>query len=45
VVDAGLASESEVDDVVGELGRFADDDRTLMSIAPTFQVWGRKGGA
>jgi 2-polyprenyl-3-methyl-5-hydroxy-6-metoxy-1,4-benzoquinol methylase len=45
VVDAGLASEPEVDDVVGELGRLADDDRTLMSIAPTFQVWGRKAGA
>jgi SAM-dependent methyltransferase len=34
VVDAGLASDPEV-----------DDDRTLMSIAPTFQVWGRKAGA
>jgi SAM-dependent methyltransferase len=45
VVDAGLASDSEVDEVVSELGRFADDDRTLMSIAPTFQVWGRKAGA
>jgi SAM-dependent methyltransferase len=45
VVGAGLASDSEVDQVVSELGRFADDDRTLMSIAPTFQVWGRKAGA
>jgi hypothetical protein len=34
-----------VDKVVSELGRLADDDRTLMSIAPTFQVWGRKAGA
>jgi hypothetical protein len=25
--------------------RLADDDRTLMSIAPTFQVWGRRVGA
>jgi hypothetical protein len=45
VVGAGLASDPEVDNVVGELGRLADDDRTLMSIAPTFQVWGRKDGA
>jgi hypothetical protein len=45
VVGAGLASDREVDNVVGELGRLADDDRTLMSMAPTFQVWGRKAGA
>jgi hypothetical protein len=45
VVGAGLASDPEVDNVVGELGRLADDDRTLMSMAPTFQVWGRKDGA
>jgi SAM-dependent methyltransferase len=45
VVGAGLASDPEVDSIVGELGRLADDDRTLMSMAPTFQVWGRKAGA
>lgn len=45
VVSAGLASDLEVDDLVGELGRLVDDDRTLMSIAPTFQVWGLKAGA
>jgi SAM-dependent methyltransferase len=45
VVGAGLASDPEVDNVVGELGRLADDDRTLMSMAPTFQVWGLKAGA
>src|SRR5919107_135437 len=45
VVGARLASDSEVDKVVSELGRLADDDRTLMSMAPTFQVWGRKAGA
>jgi len=45
VVGAGLASHSEVDDVADELGRLAEDDRTLMSMAPTFQVWGRKAGA
>ena len=44
VVDAGLASDAEVDEIVGELGRIADDDRTLMSTAPTFQVWGLKAG-
>jgi SAM-dependent methyltransferase len=44
-VGAGSATEDEVDDIVAELGRFADDDRTLMSIAPTFQVWGRRAGA
>src|SRR3712207_4589392 len=45
VVGAGLASGPEVDNVVAELGRIADDDRILMSIAPTFQVWGRRAGA
>ena len=45
VVGAGLASDPEVDNIVGELGRLAEDDRTLMSMAPTFQVWGRKAGA
>jgi hypothetical protein len=45
VVGAGLASDPEVDSIVGELGRLADDDRTLMSMAPTFQVWGLKAGA
>jgi SAM-dependent methyltransferase len=45
VVGAGLASDSEVDEVVSELGRLTDDDRTLMSMAPTFQVWGYKVGA
>jgi len=44
-VGARLASDPEVDKVVSELGRLADDDRTLMSIAPTFQVWARKAGA
>jgi ubiquinone/menaquinone biosynthesis C-methylase UbiE len=45
VVGAGLATGREVDNIVAELDRFADDDRTLMSIAPTFQVWGRKADA
>jgi ubiquinone/menaquinone biosynthesis C-methylase UbiE len=44
-VGTGSVTDHEVDDIVAELGRFADDDRTLMSIAPTFQVWGRKAGA
>jgi ubiquinone/menaquinone biosynthesis C-methylase UbiE len=45
VVGAGLASNAEVDSVVADLDAFADDDRTLMSIASTFQVWGRKTSA
>lgn len=45
VVDAGLASDFEVDHIVDELGRLTEDDRTLMSMAPTFQLWGRKAGA
>jgi SAM-dependent methyltransferase len=44
-VGTGLVTDHEVDDIVAELDRFADDDRTLMSIAPTFQVWGRKADA
>jgi hypothetical protein len=43
VVGAGLVSGPEVDNVVRELGKLADD-RTLMSITPTFQVWGRRAG-
>ena len=42
VVGAGMGTGQEMDEVVAELGRIAEDDRTLMSIAPTFQVWGRK---
>ena len=45
VVGAGLASDAEVDAVVADLEAFAQDDRTLISIAPTFQVWGRKAPA
>jgi ubiquinone/menaquinone biosynthesis C-methylase UbiE len=43
-VGAGLVADREVDDIVAELGRFAEDGRTLMSMAPTFQVWCRKAG-
>jgi ubiquinone/menaquinone biosynthesis C-methylase UbiE len=42
VLDVELATSTEVDTVVTGLKAFADDERTLMSIAPTFQVWGRK---
>ena len=42
VVGARLATGTEVDAIVTELEAFAEDERTLMSIAPTFQVWGRK---
>ncbi len=40
-----MATGTEVDALVAELEAFADDERTLMSIAPTFQVWGRKAPA
>jgi len=42
VLGAGLATGAEVDALVAELEAFAEDDQTLMSIAPTFQVWGQK---
>ena len=42
VLGVQLATSTEVDTVVTGLKAFADDERTLMSIAPTFQVWGRK---
>ena len=42
VLSAGLATGTEVDDIVADLEAFADDERTLMSIAPTFQVWERE---
>jgi ubiquinone/menaquinone biosynthesis C-methylase UbiE len=42
VLGAELATSTEVDAVISDLKAFADDERTLMSIAPTFQVWGRK---
>jgi hypothetical protein len=42
LVGAELATGTEVDSVVAELEAFAEDERTLMSIAPTFQVWGQK---
>jgi hypothetical protein len=42
VLGAELITSTEVDAIVTDLKAFADDERTLMSIAPTFQVWGRK---
>ena len=42
VLGAELATSTELDAVLADLKAFADDERTLMSIAPTFQVWGRK---
>ena len=42
VVAAGIASQAEIDSVLSELDEFARDPRTIMSIAPTFQVWGRR---
>ena len=42
VVAAGIASQAEIDSVLSELDEFARDPRTIMSIARTFQVWGRR---
>jgi predicted O-methyltransferase YrrM len=42
VVGAGLATEGEIDGIVGELDAFARDPRTLMSWPRIFQVWGRR---
>jgi hypothetical protein len=42
VVGAGLASEGEIDGIVGELDAFARDPRTLLSWPRVFQVWGKR---
>ena len=41
VVAAGIASHKEIDSVLAGLDEFARDPRSIMSIARTFQVWGR----
>jgi ubiquinone/menaquinone biosynthesis C-methylase UbiE len=42
VVGAGLASNEEVDRIVAELGSFAGNPRTMMSLPRIFQVWGKR---
>jgi predicted O-methyltransferase YrrM len=42
VVEAGLASPGEVNAIVADLDRFAQDPRTLLSLPRIFQVWGRR---
>lgn len=42
VVQQGLASAQEVQNIVAELDRFAADPRTILSLPRIFQVWGRK---
>lgn len=42
VVTAGLASDGDVDGMVAELNRFANDPRTILSLPRIFQVWGRR---
>ncbi len=42
VVGAGLASHTEVSQIVAELTDFADDPRTLLSLPRIFQVWGKR---
>lgn len=41
VVAAGLATADEVDATVSEIREWRLDPETQISIAPTFQVWGR----
>ena len=45
VVEAGMASHTEVDRIVAELGDFARNRRTLVSLPRIFQVWGRTPAA
>jgi SAM-dependent methyltransferase len=41
VVNAGLASDEEINAIVGELHAFAANLRSLMSLPRIFQVWGK----
>ncbi len=43
VIAEGLATQAEVDTLLGDLDRIASDERTLMSLPSIFQVWGIKG--
>jgi len=36
-----LATQEEIDEIVGELKEYATDDRTVMGIPRVVQVWGR----
>ena len=42
VRDLQLAADAEIDGIVAELTRFADDPLSQISLARTFQVWGTK---
>lgn len=42
VVTEGLTSRAEVDDVIAELYRLAEDRRTVMSLPRVVQVWGNR---
>jgi ubiquinone/menaquinone biosynthesis C-methylase UbiE len=42
VVSAGLASHTEIDNIVSELDAFARSPDTIMSITRVFQVWGNR---
>jgi len=42
VVGAGMASDEEIDTIVAELGSFASNPRSLMSLPRIFQVWGKR---
>jgi hypothetical protein len=44
VMEQGLVSAEEFQARVGELQRFADNPRTILSLPRIFQVWGMKKG-
>ena len=42
VVGAGLASDEEIDAIVADLDSFAENPRTVMSVARIVQIWGKR---
>ncbi len=42
VIQQGLASAQEVEDIVTDLDQFSADPRTILSLPRIFQVWGKK---
>ena len=42
VISEGLASRKELDSAIEELGRYTDDDRTIIGAPRVFQVAGRR---
>jgi hypothetical protein len=42
LIEAGLATRTEIDALVAEMAAFAADENTLFGMARMTQVWGRK---